>query len=80
VADFREPTLNALMTRPICQAKYRSVEKLPRLCGVPTFGHSENHAGLQAADLIASALLYPVVSQRHAAQLQGHPHLHRATL
>jgi hypothetical protein len=27
---------------------------------MPTFGHSENHAGLQLADLVCSALLFPM--------------------
>ena len=27
---------------------------------MPTFGHSENHAGLQLADLITSAVLVPI--------------------
>jgi hypothetical protein len=76
VADFREPQLNALMTRPIAQAKYLSRDELPHLIGVPSFGHSESHAGLQVADLLASALLFPAVSTRHARSLPEHPHLH----
>ncbi|MDE0204211.1 MAG: hypothetical protein OXK73_17470 [Rhodospirillaceae bacterium] len=27
---------------------------------MPTFGHSDNHAGLQVCDVLRSALLYPV--------------------
>jgi len=77
VADFREPKLNAAMSAPICEAKYQSADELPRLSGAPTFGHSQSHAGLQVADIIASALVYPEVSQRHAADLPEHPHLHQ---
>jgi len=29
---------------------------------MPTFGHSENHAGLQLVDLIASAVVFPSAS------------------
>ena len=31
-----------------------------RLVELPTYGHSENHAGLQICDIICSALLYPI--------------------
>ena len=30
------------------------------LVELPTFGHSENHAGLQVCDIVCSALLYPI--------------------
>lgn len=30
------------------------------LIELPTFGHSENHAGLQICDIVCSALLYPI--------------------
>jgi hypothetical protein len=40
--------------------------ELPRLSDAPTFGHSESDACFQAADLLASALLYLIVSTRHA--------------
>ena len=30
------------------------------LVELPTFGHSENHAGLQICDIVCSALLYPI--------------------
>ena len=29
---------------------------------MPVFGHSQNHAGLQLADLLASALLFPMAT------------------
>jgi len=29
---------------------------------MPTFGHSNNHVGLQVADLLASALLFPIAA------------------
>ena len=31
-----------------------------RLVELPTFGHSENHAGLQICDIVCSALLFPI--------------------
>ena len=76
VADFREANLNALMSQPICDAKYQLRDELPRLAGAPTFGLSQSHAGLQAADILASALLFPTVSFKQRAGLSEHPHLH----
>lgn len=76
LADFREPKLNAQMSEGICQAKFNTRDELPRLLDAPVFGHSQSHAGLQAADWIASAPLFPCASSRHATELAGHPYLH----
>jgi hypothetical protein len=32
---------------------------------MPTFGHSENHVGIQIADLLCSALLFPMAAQAY---------------
>ncbi|HYB24932.1 MAG TPA: DUF3800 domain-containing protein [Solirubrobacteraceae bacterium] len=43
--------------------------KTPRHCGLvdmPVFGHSDNHAGLQIADMICSALLAPLAAAVYA--------------
>ncbi|MDM0108683.1 DUF3800 domain-containing protein [Variovorax sp. J22R24] len=76
IADFREPSLNELMSRPIRDAKFGASDALPRLLDVPVFGHSQSHAGLQVADWMASSLIFAAASARHATQLRGHPHLH----
>lgn len=36
---------------------------------MPTYGHSENHVGIQLADLICSALLFPMAAY---AYCHGH--------
>jgi Protein of unknown function (DUF3800) len=36
---------------------------------MPTFGHSDNHVGLQIADLLASTLIYPMATY---AYCRGH--------
>lgn len=38
----------------------------PRLVDMPVFGHSENHAGLQIADFLCSAVLAPVAAAVYA--------------
>lgn len=43
--------------------------KNPKHCGLvdmPVFGHSDNHAGLQIADLLCSAVLAPIASSVYA--------------
>jgi hypothetical protein len=43
---------------------------------VPTYGHSNNHAGLQLADLLVSAVLSPVSTQTFCSNsLAGTSHL-----
>jgi hypothetical protein len=32
---------------------------------MPTFGHSDNHVGIQIADLLCSALLFPIAAQTY---------------
>lgn len=35
---------------------------------MPVFGHSDNHAGLQLADLLCSAMLAPIACAAYAAE------------
>jgi hypothetical protein len=44
-------------------------DQYPRVLEMPTFGHSNNHVGIQIADLLASALLYPMAT---CAYCRGH--------
>ncbi len=46
-------------------ARYPSHE---RLLDMPVFGHSDNHAGLQLADLVCSALLAPIACATYASE------------
>lgn len=61
VCDSRNKALNTVVAHSIFTEKYRALgDKHPRILEMPTFGHSENHAGLQLADLICSAFLFPM--------------------
>lgn len=42
-----------------------------RLLDMLVFGHSDNHAGLQLADLLCSALLAPIACTTYASELAG---------
>jgi uncharacterized protein DUF3800 len=61
ILDSRSPRQNAQVAHSIFTQKFRTAgDRYIRLAEMPTFGHSENHAGLQLVDIIASALVLPI--------------------
>ena len=40
--------------------KFSTFPNYERLVELPTFGHSDNHAGLQICDIVCSGLMYPI--------------------
>jgi hypothetical protein len=69
--------LNGRVSIELMEAKLGSAgDQLPRLLHVPTFGNSEVHAPLQIADLICSAIAWPMAAHRSREALAGSPHLH----
>ena len=61
ICDSRNKALNTIVSHSIFTQKFRAVgDKHPLILEMPTFGHSENHAGLQLADLVCSGLLFPM--------------------
>jgi hypothetical protein len=63
VADFRTTQLNDQVAHSIFTQKYRAKgDPYERLIELPTFGVSNNHAGLQITDLLCSALIFPIAS------------------
>jgi uncharacterized protein DUF3800 len=64
IADSRSPTPNAWVAHSVFTQKFKTDgDRYPRLLEMPTFGHSQNHAGLQVADLVSSALLFPMATR-----------------
>lgn len=60
IADAREKTQNSLVSHSIFTRKFKKIDDVyPNIAEMPIFGHAENHAGLQIADIICSALLFP---------------------
>ena len=58
VCDSRTKALNVSVSHSIFTMKRRNAgDAFPNLVELPVFGHSDNHAGLQIADLIASGML-----------------------
>lgn len=61
VCDARLPPQNARAAHSVFTDKLRSGgDPVPAVVEAPLFGHSENHAGLQVADLVAGAMLFPM--------------------
>jgi hypothetical protein len=61
LCDSRDHALNRVVAHSIFTEKFRVAgDKHPRILEMPMFGHSENHAGLQLADLVCSGLLFPM--------------------
>lgn len=59
VAAGRHPPGEAL-SQQIFSRRFAAGGRLGRLAELPTFGHVDNHAGLQIAELLCSALLFPL--------------------
>ncbi|MGE0665590.1 MAG: DUF3800 domain-containing protein [Sphingomonadales bacterium] len=64
IADSRDHLKNVSVAHSIFTQKFRaSSGTYSRMLELPTFGHSENHAGLQLCDIVCSALLYPMAAE-----------------
>ena len=60
IADSRTKGLNVPVAHSIFTQMFSSrLAQYPRIMELPTFGHSENHVGVQLSDLITSALIVP---------------------
>jgi len=61
IADSRNKFKNINVSHSIFTQKFSPVaQKYPRLAELPTFGHSDNHAGIQVCDIVCSALIFPI--------------------
>lgn len=63
IADSRTPSGNTDVAHSVFTRKFKLAgDDLDRILEMPTFGHSNNHAGIQVADLLCSALLFPMAT------------------
>lgn len=70
IADSRNKQKNSIVSHSIFTQKFRAAgDPYQRIVETPTFGHSDNHIGLQVCDLICSAFLYPMTMR---AYCEGH--------
>lgn len=70
IADSRDPKLNVSVAHSIFTQKWRtSGDPYPSLMEVPLFAQSNNHVGLQLADLLASTLVFPMACATYGAPM-----------
>ncbi len=76
LCDSRMHNQDSQVSHSIFTQKHRSAgDPLPRILEAPVFGSSGNHAGLQLADTLASALIFPMAARVYCAQWPGN-HTH----
>lgn len=64
IADSRNPAPNASVAHSVFTQKFKvDGDRYPNILEMPVFGHSQNHAGIQIADLVCSALLFPMATR-----------------
>ncbi len=78
IADSRNKGKNANVSHSVFTQMYSVAgNPYPNLVEAPTFGHSDNHAGLQLTDMLCSALLFPIAAQVCClAHMQDQTHCH----
>ncbi len=61
IADSRTKGLNVPVAHSIFTQMFSTKQaQYPRIVELPTFGHSDNHVGVQLCDLLTSALIVPM--------------------
>lgn len=77
VLDGRRHRENRAVSHSIFTFKHRLAgDTLPHLVESPTFAVSDNHAGLQIADLVAGALVFPMACRVYCAGCTAAVHVH----
>jgi hypothetical protein len=76
ILDARTKSKNTPNVHRITTSRFKSGgDQLPHLIESPTFGHSDAHVVLQIADLIASAILFPMACSAYCGCLIHNLHL-----
>jgi hypothetical protein len=77
IADSRRKSLNIGVSHSIFTQKYRHLGDLyGRILEMPTFGHSENHSGLQLVDWLASGFIFPMATYAYCLGTVNNVHVH----
>lgn len=77
IIDSSSPGLNAMVSHSIFTQRFRAAgDEYDRLVEMPTFGHSQNHAGLQIADILSSGLISPIASATYCVGHVTGVHVH----
>ncbi|MBL8509858.1 MAG: DUF3800 domain-containing protein [Chitinimonas sp.] len=76
MADSRDHLKNVNVAHSVFTQKFRaSAGVYERILELPTFAHSENHAGIQICDMICSALLFPIASHAYCTGYVSNVHV-----
>ena len=76
ICDGRMHNQDAVVSHSMFTQKMRqSGDAYPHIVESPVFGSSKNHAGLQLADLVASAFLFPLASRTYCASHYTNVHV-----
>ena len=68
IADSRVKHLNTPVAHSIFTQKFKgSGDSYDRIVELPAFSHSDNHAGLQIADTVCSAIVTPIAVHTYCA-------------
>lgn len=77
ILDSRTKVKNTPNTNVITTQRYQhGGDPFRRFGEVPVFGHSDSHVALQVADLLASALLFPMACNAYCQALTWNIHPH----
>jgi hypothetical protein len=77
VIDSNNPGVNTKVAHSIFTQKFQaSGDCYDRILDMPTFGGSQNHAGLQIADTIASGVVVPMAGRSYCADHVEGSHVH----
>jgi len=75
IADGRTHAANVGVAHSIFTQKWRTAgDPYPFMREVPLFAQSDNHAGLQVADLVASSLVFPMAAAAYCKPRAGAAH------
>ncbi len=79
IVDSRTKGLNTRVSHSVFTQKFRSAgDAFPRIAEMPVFGHSDNHAGIQIADLLCSALFFPMAAFAYCLGAVSNVHVDRS--
>lgn len=76
ILDSRTKTKNSANVNGITSQRFKSGgDPFPHLVEAPVFGHSDSHVPLQIADIVASALVFPVACAVYCSDYTWNAHV-----
>jgi hypothetical protein len=79
ILDSRNKPKNTNVSHSVFTQKFRTAgDAYAGLVEMPVFGHSDNHAGIQAADMVCSAFVFPMATYVYCQGHVNNIHVHLA--